>query len=94
MKGGPFCRELDPVAHSGSRIVDETSQEHGARVAPPISSNVRNELHVRIAYSHIHLYVHTVDASSRISTAIDYPEMNIVTRFGIADGHTAVRLRA
>ena len=70
-------REFDPVAHAGSWIIGETAHKFRGRVPPPVGANIGDEIHVRIILPHVHLHVHTVNASGRIRTSFHQPEMSI-----------------
>ena len=92
-EGGPSRRKFDPVAHAGSWIVGETADKAGGLIAPPVGSYVGNEFDVRVIRPHVHLHVHTINASGRIGASFNYPEMIIVPRWREANGYAAVRLR-
>src|SRR5215510_12992863 len=90
----PLGREIDPVTHARPGIIAEPIHKGSTGVAPPIGTDVGDEVGIWIHDPHVHLYIDRIDiAAGSIRSTRARPKMVVVAARRRIKGRAAVGIR-
>ena len=90
----PLGREIDPVTHASAWIIAEPIHKGSTGVAPPIGTDVGDQVGIGIHDPHVHLYIDRIDiAAGSIRSTRARPKMVVVAARRRRKGRAAVGIR-